>query len=217
MGATHSAGVHFSGVMQLCLDFENSIAGRTNTIPRVQQRKPNHFRSGGLDRALTATAQDLALNVRSYQVGSRVTVWWNSRLQTTAGTADSGRYRIDLNPKLRTLGGHVVDRILRHELAHLVASDRYRDRYIAPHGTEWKRACEDLGIPGEKASHSLPLEGQSRQPRYAYRCPNCLLVVHRHRQMVRGSACVECCDNYNDGEYDEEFVFERVAATYQGT
>ena len=63
----------------------------------------------------------LRADVKSYSVGSRVTVWWNARLQTTAGTADSNKCRIDLNPKLGQLGPDVVDRILRHELAHLVA------------------------------------------------------------------------------------------------
>ncbi|NND71646.1 MAG: SprT-like domain-containing protein [Rhodothermales bacterium] len=165
------------------------------------------------DPVLSERARGLACDVRSYRVGSRVTVWWNPRLKTTAGTADSQRCRIDLNPKLIPLGVPAVNQILRHELAHLVAVDRHRDRHISPHGFEWKRACDDLGIPGERASHSLPLASPEAAPRYAYRCPHCRLVVRRQRRMSRGSACLECCEQYSDGDYNEDFVFERVAAT----
>ena len=160
---------------------------------------------------LSERARALACDVKSYGLGSRVTVWWNGRLQTTAGTADSVKYRIDLNPKLARLGHEVVDRILRHELAHLVAVDRNRHYRIQPHGDEWKLACSDLGIPGEKASHSLPIDDERQRAKYAYRCPNCSLVVERKRKMRSNLACYECCNKFNGGDFHSDFVFERTS------
>src|SRR5207237_3228502 len=39
-----------------------------------------------------------------------------------------------------------IERTLRHELAHLLAQWRNGRRRIAPHGSEWSRACRALGL-----------------------------------------------------------------------
>ncbi len=37
----------------------------------------------------------------------------------------------------------VIDYVVVHELAHLIAFGRNRGRRIQPHGAEWKQACAD--------------------------------------------------------------------------
>lgn len=192
--------------MQLSFDFRRR---------RVDRRKSARIDINGDDGAvsncdLTTKARILAQKVGARRTSDRVSVSWNPRLQTTAGTAEYVTSRIDLNPKLRSIGPEAIDRILRHELAHLVANERAAGRRIQPHGIEWKKACADLGIPGEKASHSLPLRTRKRLPNYAYRCPNCEEVVFRVRRMARYSACYACCKAYNSGEYHPDFAFERI-------
>lgn len=192
--------------MQLSFNFEMGLGTLRESLKTRQNPTPE-ARSA---KSLTVEARALASEVSALRTAGKVTVTWNSRLQTTAGTAEYGRCHIDLNPKLRALGEKAIDRILRHELAHLVAHERAGRRRIQPHGAEWKQACADLGIPGEKASHSLPLRTKQRQPKYAYRCPQCEEVIYRFRRMARYSACYACCKAYNNGEYHPDFAFERV-------
>lgn len=193
--------------MQLSFVFEKGLEQRNSRLRESETtdaaRRRNH--------SFSDQARNMALDVGAFRTAAQVTVAWNSRLQTTAGTAEYRRCHIDLNPRLRDLGPETVDRILRHELAHLVAHERAAGKRIQPHGPEWKQACTDLGIPGEKASHSLPLRTKRRLPRYAYRCPHCEEVIFRVRRMARHSACYACCKKYNDGEYHPDFAFERVA------
>ena len=194
--------------MQLSLDFTSL----ENPHTERQRPRSRRIRPGSqCDIGLTSIARRLAASVDVDVTKRRVSIWWNPRLQTTAGTADHRRIRIDLNPKLVELGDNVVDRILRHELAHLVAFERAAGQPIAPHGVEWKKACADLGIAGERASHSLPLQPRKLKVRYAYRCPNCEEVVQRVRKMAPYSACYSCCREYNGGEYHPDFVFQRVS------
>src|SRR4029077_21212816 len=83
-----------------------------------------------------------------------------------------------------------VDRTLRHELAHLRAQWRVGRRRIAPHGSEWRQACRDLGIADEARCHNLPFATKSLLPPYVYRCPNCKEEFPRVRRIRRAIACL---------------------------
>jgi predicted SprT family Zn-dependent metalloprotease len=98
-----------------------------------------------------------------------------------------------------------VDRTLRHELAHLLAQWRAGRRRIAPHGSEWRRACRDLAIADEARCHNLPFASRSFPPRFVYVCPNCKEKFPRVRRIRRAIACLACCRKYNRGDFDARF------------
>lgn len=144
------------------------------------------------------------------RLAKRVRVGWNSRLRSTAGRARPDDAAIELNPRLAELGADEVRRTLLHELAHLVAYERH-GRRIAPHGPEWRRACAELGISGEKACHDLPLPRHRQRRRYYYECRHCREGVERVRRMRRHAACAACCRRYAGGRFDQRFLLEEKA------
>ncbi len=98
-----------------------------------------------------------------------------------------------------------VDRTLRHELAHLLAQWRVGRRRIAPHGSEWRQACRDLGIADEARCHTLPFAAKMYKARYVYVCPNCKEKFPRVRRIRRAIACLACCRAHNRGDFDPRF------------
>ncbi len=167
--------------------------------------------SRGEDRELTAKARELLSGLDIALPAGPLRVAWNARLQTTAGLADSGRAVISLNPKLREFGEAEIDRTLRHELAHLVAHARHRGRRrISPHGPEWRRACADLGIPGEPRCHDLPISRRRVARKHAYQCPACRSVIQRVRPLRRACACYDCCRHHNGGRYDANYRLVKI-------
>ena len=161
------------------------------------------------DADLTALCRQLLLHLDLHGAAGLVRVIWNPRLRSTAGYASYPSWRIELNPRLNEFEGQ-VDRTLRHELAHLVAYHRAGRKKIEPHGTEWRKACADLGIPDETARHRLPLPRREVSRNYTYACPNCGYTAQRVRKFRRFTACRECCSKFNGGLYDGRFRFVLV-------
>ena len=174
----------------------------------VRSCKP---RLHGIDAPLTAQARELVQELRGLQdLAQKVRVVWNSRLQTTAGTASARTWEVEINPRLKHHGPAVIQRILRHELAHLVSVHRAGRRRITAHGPEWRQACTDLGIPGEPRCHSLPLKGRQVRAKFAYRCQHCGRLLKRVRPLGRRSACFDCCQKHNHGRYDDRYRYLRI-------
>jgi len=185
------------------------------------------------DRALESQARELLRSLGAGKLARDVRVEWNPRLKTAAGRADFRKSLISLNPLLQELrdglvqtefgtdkldclkqssltsAGHLdhdeIDRTLRHELAHLLAQWRIGRRRIAPHGSEWRRACRDLGIADEARCHNLPFASRNFPPRYVYRCPNCKEEFRRVRRIRRAIACLACCRKHNGGDFNPRF------------
>ncbi|MEO1857472.1 MAG: SprT-like domain-containing protein [Rubritalea sp.] len=151
-------------------------------------------------------AMQLLEELSDVAFASKVKVEWNSRMRSTAGRAFWPEARVELNPRLISISLVEVRRTLLHELAHLLAYYRCGRRRIAPHGVEWQLACADLGIPGERATHSLPLPRQQQQKKWRYSCPRCGKGIERVRKMKRYVACYPCCQKYNGGRYKKEFL-----------
>ena len=126
-------------------------------------------------------------------------------MRTTAGVAVLTRYEIWLNPGLKEISHHEVERTLLHELAHLLARHRNPRKRIEPHGAEWRMACRDLGIPGESRTHRLPFHARRMKRRYILRCPACGRHHERVRLPKRPLACLFCCREHSRGSYDERF------------
>ncbi|NIP97004.1 MAG: SprT family zinc-dependent metalloprotease [Akkermansiaceae bacterium] len=161
----------------------------------------------GTDRILSNRAGILCRELALSTLANRVQVRWNSRMRSTAGRATWPDAEIELNPALAQISESEVERTFLHELAHLVAYARAGNRRIRPHGPEWRQACCDLGIPGERAGHTLPLPSRTLRRKWRYFCPGCWGIVERVRRMRGHSACYACCLKHNHGEYDERFRF----------
>ena len=162
------------------------------------------------DQTLEEQARALLLP-HSPRLAERVIVGWNRRLRTTAGRASYHRWEVVLHPALKEISEAEVDKTLRHELAHLLARDRFERKKIAPHGAEWRQACVDLGIPHEGRTHQLPFVRYQQKRKFFYRCPSCEEVLSRVRKPRRKIACLACCRKYAGGKYEERFRYEAIA------
>ena len=163
------------------------------------------------EAAMEAGARQLLEAAGCRALAHLVRVRWNRRLKTTAGLANYLHWTVSLNPRLVAFGMEEVDRTLRHELAHLLARHRAGRRRIQPHGPEWRQACADLGLDGEKRCHELPLPRRRMARKILYRCRHCQAEVRRVRPFRRAVACLKCCREFNRGRYNERFRFELVA------
>ena len=150
-------------------------------------------------------------------LAKKLCVIWNPRMRSTAGLAYPTTAKIVLNPRLIHFGMHEVERTLLHELAHLVAHHRNGRKKIAPHGPEWKRACEDLGLSNEARCHDLPLPRRVVVRELIYQCPHCQTVLERVRAFRRAAACLNCCRKYSAGRYDERFKLVRIQVREEAT
>jgi len=160
---------------------------------------------------LEALARQLLREAGCAPLAARVSVRWNARMRSTAGMASAAKALVTLNPRLIAFGWPEIDRTLRHELAHLLAHEHAGRRRIAPHGREWRRACEALGLLDEKRCHDLPLPRRHLAARHHYRCPGCAVVIGRVRPLRRKSACLACCRRHNGGHYDARFRFDKFS------
>ena len=161
------------------------------------------------DIDLQQIARELLRANGAARIAAELRVEWNSRLKTAAGRADYRQKLISLNPRLLEHPGE-TDRTLRHELAHLLAQFRAGPRQILAHGEEWRQACRNLAITGEKRCHNLPFPARRYTPCFIYRCPNCRQNFPRVRRIRRAIACLACCRAHNGGEFDARFRLRLV-------
>lgn len=180
----------------------------TRPIPR---KKIARGRGLKFDNELTEKCRRMAGMVGLNELADQVKVFWNLRLSSTAGLAHHSNAQIDLNPRLERFAPTEPERTLLHELAHLIAHFRASGRRIKPHGPEWQSACLELGIPGEKRCHDLPLANRVIKRKLAYQCRCCGIIVPRVRKLSRDSACYPCCQKYNRGGYSRRFLLEKIS------
>lgn len=183
-------------------------------VSRVVRPKPAAPRAPVSDEnaALTKRCRDLLHEAGAGELAARVTARWNPRMRSTAGTAFLAKAAITLNPRLREFGPEEIERTLRHELAHLLASHRAGKRRIPPHGAEWRQACAELGLRDEQRCHTLPLPRRTLARPHLYRCPGCGIELRRVRPLRRCVACAMCCRVLANGRFDERFRFVKVRA-----
>ncbi|MBI3953505.1 MAG: SprT-like domain-containing protein [Chloroflexi bacterium] len=85
---------------------------------------------------------------------------------------------------------------LKHELAHAIAYQGAPDS--RPHGAEWRRACQLLGIAPERCSSIARLGPPRRpRPRYLYACLACGQQVVYQRRLRAPHSCGRCDRRYN--------------------
>jgi SprT protein len=183
---------------QLELFFPNTDAVASDGLPAIPL-------PSGDDSILTGQSREMIAALGLPDLAKRVVVRWNSRLKTTAGRAYRTTCVVELNPHLVRISAAEIDRTLRHELAHLVASHRAGRRRIPAHGREWRRACSELGIPGEARCHDLPFQRHTQRRKFVYLCPACDHQLQRVRRIQRAAACYHCCKAHNHGRFDSRF------------
>ncbi len=197
---------------QLLFDFGKTVARHLRLMPDAPPKPPSRRKDAHLSR-------DPILEELSHRLlrvaGCRdleVQVVWNKRLRTTAGLACWSRKVISLNYRLLDVSPSEVQRTLRHELAHFLAQHRAGRRRIPAHGTEWREACRDLGIPREPRCHDLPFKRVKMERKFFYVCPECGTQLARVRRPARPVACLKCCRKHSEGRYDNRFRFVQVPA-----
>jgi predicted SprT family Zn-dependent metalloprotease len=203
--------------MRLLRQFEFAFETKdalTSILSLRERRTTNSPNEGHLvgsshDVDLESKAREILSELGASKLASAIRVEWNSLLKTSAGRADYRQKLILLNPLLFEHPAE-IDRTLRHELAHILAQFRAGRRRILPHGDEWRAACRDLGISGEKRCHNLPFPARRYSPRFIYQCPNCRQDFLRVRRVRRAVACLACCRAHNGGEFDARFRLKRV-------
>jgi len=197
---------------QLCFAFLDSVRTRfsqpvaDSTDTAVPEEKSRSRHEDGSDPALEQEARGWLRSLGLQDGARQLRVEWNPRMRSTAGYAKWPKWTVELNPRLREFDGQ-TGRTLKHELAHLIAHARAGRRRIEPHGAEWRKACADLGIPREKASHALPLPRRRQARKFLYTCPSCGTTAGRVRKFKRHTACLACCRKHNGGRYDARFQF----------
>jgi len=159
----------------------------------------------GRDEKLTKFCAALLKDLGLRDLKGRVSVEWNTRMRSCAGRAFWPKGMIQLNPKLLGISKAEVRQTLLHELAHLIAYERNPNRSIKSHGEEWKQACIDVGIPGEKATHQLALPSRVLKRQWRYECPACGKVIERVRRYKSAVACYDCCLKATGGVYHDSF------------
>jgi len=200
---------------QLCFDFTAApVWAPFQSVRELKAEEPLQAEAEVMPSGRDAELEEKArgwLRALELPGGAKlVTVTWNTRLRSTAGYARYPKWEVELNPLLRDFEGQ-VERTLKHELAHLIAYHRTGRRRIEPHGYEWRQACADLGIPGEKAHHRLPLPRKEVTRKLIYACPACQVPVHRVRKFRRPTACLHCCNKHASGRYDGRFKLALVS------
>lgn len=196
---------------QLLLQLSHKIARKLDLVPKAPSPAASPSRNGlSREPLLEELSQDLLRAAGCRDM--KVEVFWSSRLRTTAGLANYQKRAIYLNPKLRDVSQDEVQRTLRHELAHFLAQYRVGRRRIAAHGPEWKKACEDLGIPDESRCHDLPFKRRTIERKHFYACRECGTRLARVRPLKRRVACLKCCRRHNGGQYHESYRFVPVPA-----
>ncbi len=114
----------------------------------------------------------------------------------------AGQYRGHPRPCIRynlELARHQFDAFLRrtpgHEVAHYIIHQMHPRRRIRPHGPEWRKLMESLGLdPSRCHEFDTGMVPTRRQRRFPYHC-GCRtheLSATRHNRMRRGQAEYHC-------------------------
>jgi len=164
----------------------------------------------GQDKKFTDICVDLLRELELDELADRVSVEWNTRMRSCAGRAFWPTGLIQVNPRLPQISDTEVKQTVLHELAHLIAYERHPNRPIKSHGREWQRACADVGIPGEKATHELSLPTRTLRRKWRYDCPRCAKSFERVRRFKGEVACYDCCLKATGGRYDDTFRLNEI-------
>jgi SprT protein len=197
--------------LEFAFETKDTLTSILSLRERRMTKSPSegHLVGSSHDVDLESKAREILSELGASKLASAIRVEWNSLLKTSAGRADYRQKLILLNPLLFEHPAE-IDRTLRHELAHILAQFRAGRRRILPHGDEWRAACRDLGIDGEKRCHNLPFPARRYPPRFIYQCPNCRQDFPRVRRVSRAVACLACCRAHNGGQFDARFRLKRV-------
>jgi len=125
---------------------------------------------------------------------NQVTIRWNTRMRSRAGSCRPWEGIVELNPHLLDKkNGDALESVLVHELCHLAVG--YRWPTSQPHGRKWKGLMKICGFRPERC-HSLTPVKRHLHRRWALYC-KCkehkvtTLIYNRVSRGIRYQ-CVEC-------------------------
>lgn len=152
---------------------------------------------------LYALAEDLGRSWSEPRLTSDLAIEFSPRLTRTLGRCLPDRRTVRLSTQLREAPTELVREVLCHELAHVVAHERFGPD-IRPHGEEW---CSLVREAGYRPRRRMPwvIEGEApsaaSRPRalYEHRCPVCQMVRVARTATARWR-CADCVADGLDGE-----------------
>lgn len=157
-------------------------------------------RSEAFDAGVTRRLTELARVWEAPALARRTEVRVNPRLRTSLGRALPGRWRMELHRALVAADTALIDEVVTHEAAHLVAFARHGFR-IRPHGREWAELMRAAGC-APRARHAVELPGLGRparvRARVEHRCPVCG-AARIARRTVRAWRCRPCVEAGGSG------------------
>lgn len=121
---------------------------------------------------------------------------------TTAGTAHSGKWEINLNSILVIENvDAMIDHTVPHEVAHLVAFKMY-GRHIKPHGQEWQDVMRRFAKQPHRCHQYDTTNARVRcKSRFKYNCA-CTEgvvvgpIIHRRVQQEKSTHYCRVCKHY---------------------
>lgn len=133
-----------------------------------------------------------------------IVVKFNSRLKVSAGRASKEatdkHHIIEINPKYYDQFG--IDRIdgtFRHEIAHVVCYELYKDRY---HSMQFKKLCVvfdgtmNKQMAGDKFTNNGTNDYIKSSYKWHYECPDCNNSFRRKRKIsdkkIWSCVCTKC-------------------------
>lgn len=91
-----------------------------------------------------------------------------------------------------------VKQTLLHEIAHAIVGVNNG------HNKIWRAKAKEIGHSGNRCYDSSKIIMPKRK--WIGICPNCRIEIQYHRK--RKCACADCCNKYNNGNYDEKYLIE---------
>lgn len=127
---------------------------------------------------------------------SRVEIQFSDRMRSCLGRCLPSRGIVRLNRRLLRVEPALVEEVICHEVAHVVAFERH-GRRCRPHGPEWAALMRSAGFqPHVRARLGPELQLLLLAPRkvrnvYEHRCPICRIMRVARRPVSRWR-CVAC-------------------------
>ena len=153
--------------------------------------------------ALRRTLERLSSVWSTPGLPASISIVFSSRLRKALGRADVCQRRVTLAAHLNGAGA-LLEEVLCHELAHIVAFDLV-GKAERVHGPTWQRLVRMAGFAPSRRLQCSPRQGsdlsQKRSRKYLHRCQVCGFARVAARRMPAWR-CADCVGAGLDGRLD---------------
>ena len=95
----------------------------------------------------------------------------------------------------------VLEDLAIHECCHIKHNN---------HGKDFKKLCQSFGAISNHTAHRKDVKVPEPKKYYLYKCDGCGAEEKNMKYSSNKGACSNCCNKYNNGEYDEKYRFKLV-------